>query len=324
MTFVLSLADAQATVENVGGKGASLARLARAGLPVPNGFHITTAAYRELLVANDLDAPLRAVRARMDLTQPTAFDAASQAIGALFARAVIPAPLGDDIARAYAALEPRFALRESPLAVAVRSSATAEDRADLAFAGQQESFLNVRGEAAVLAAVKRCWTSLWTSRALAYRAQYHVADDALALAVVVQELVRADAAGVMFTADPVSGRRDHIVINAAWGLGDAVVSGRVTPDTFVVDKASGRVLEREIADKDVMTVCVEGGVATRATPEHWRRAAVLNDAQIVELARLGVQIERLDALPMDIEWVLAEGRWAIVQARPITTLEGRL
>lgn len=321
-TFILALVDARATVENVGGKGAALARLARAGLPVPNGFHITTDAYRHFVVANDLRA-LCAAGAIADADRLTILETVSQTIGDAFARAHIPAPLDDEIARACATLEPRFALHELPLAMAVRSSATAEDRADLSFAGQQETFLNVRGAGALFDAVKRCWASLWSPRALAYRARHHVADDALALAVVAQELVDADAAGVLFTADPVSGRRDHIVINAAFGLGEAVVSGRVTPDTILVDKASGRVIEYEIGDKQVMTVRVEGGVATRATPEHLRRAAVLNNAQIAELARLGAQIERLDALPMDIEWVLARQRLAIVQARPITTLEGR-
>jgi phosphoenolpyruvate synthase/pyruvate phosphate dikinase len=298
--YILPLADPRATIARVGGKGASLARLARAGLPVPNGFHITTDAYRHFVAENDVRASLRHA--------PT--------IGDVFARAPLSPTLADEIARAYLALG-NLALE---IPVAVRSSATAEDLAELSFAGQQESFLNIRGAAAVQAAVKRCWASLWTPRAREYRAQHAVAEDALALAVVVQELVEADAAGVMFTADPVSGQRDCIVINAAWGLGDAVVNGQVTPDTLSVDKASGRVIEYDVADKTVMTVCIEGGIATRATPAHLRRVAVLSDAHIAELARLGAQIERLYALPMDIEWVLARGRFAIVQARPITTL----
>jgi pyruvate,water dikinase len=157
-------------------------------------------------------------------------------------------------------------------AVAIRSSATAEDLPELSFAGQQETYLNVRGEAEVLAAVKRCWASLWTERALSYRLQHSVASQTVRLAVVVQRMVPADAAGVMFTVDPVSGVSDRVLINAAWVLGEAVVAGRVTPDTLVVDKLSGAVLTAKVSDKSVHNVVAPTGTHDVPVPERRRPA----------------------------------------------------
>ncbi|CAG0943706.1 partial pyruvate, water dikinase, partial [Anaerolineae bacterium] len=312
--FVLALAHSNATLENVGGKGASLARLVNAGLPVPDGFHVTTAAYQQFVAANDLQSRILAALESVDASQPTTLETASRTIYDLFANAPMPQEIADAIARGYADL------CNSQFPVAVRSSATAEDLPDLSFAGQQETFLNIQGAVAVQDAVKRCWASLWTPRAIGYRTQHKIAHAEVALAVVVQMLVYADAAGVMFTANPVNGRRDQIVINAAWGLGEAIVGGLVTPDTLVVDKVSGRVIERDVAEKQVMTVRVDGGTEERPVPENLRRAAVLNDDQVAELGRLGALIEHLYTMPMDIEWTLAQNKFAIVQARPITAL----
>ena len=316
--LVLSLDDRQTTLDNVGGKGASLARLANAGLPVPGGFDVTTEAYRRFVVANRLQpAILEAVEA-VSLSEPSTLEAASRTIADLFARAPMPTEIAEDIARAYAALP-----GDAP-AVAVRSSSTAEDLLELSFAGQQETYLNVRGADAVQAAVKRCWASLWTGRAIGYRAQHRIDQASVGLAVVVQLLVPADAAGVLFTANPISGERDQALITATWGLGEALVSSTVTPDTLVVDKTSGRVVDRQTADKQVMTVRTEDGTTERATPETLRRAAVLDDQQAAELTRLGVQIEALYGMPMDIEWAIqgtdGAAHVAILQARPITAL----
>lgn len=304
--FILPLPDSNATPANVGGKGASLARLARAGLPVPNGFHITTAAYHAFITENDLTTRLDTA-----LAQATTFDVTAQAIRALFTRAPMPRALASAIDDAYRALN---------VAVAVRSSATAEDLPDLSFAGQQESFLNVRGVEAVQDAVKQCWASLWNARALSYRAQHRIEHRTVAMAVLVQTMVPAEVAGVLFTAHPITGARECVVINATWGLGDALVSGRITPDTFVVEKTTGRVIEREIVDKMVMNVCANEGIAEQGVPAHLQRVPTLNDAQLIELTQLAVQIEQLFGMPMDIEWTLARNQFAIVQARPITTL----
>jgi phosphohistidine swiveling domain-containing protein len=312
--LVLPLADPRATLETAGGKGASLARLASAGLPVPDGFHITTTAYRRYVDDNELQPGILAALEPVDAAQPATLETASQAIRELFAQAQTPPDVAGAVALAYASLS-----GSNPV-VAVRSSATAEDLPEASFAGQQDTFLNVQGYGAMLEAVKSCWASLWTARAIGYRARHGIGVDGLSLAVVVQLLVPAEAAGILFTANPVSGRRDQAVISAAWGLGESVVGGLVTPDAFTVDKRSGTVLEREISDKGVMTARVNGGTEEQPVPAPLRRAPTLDDRAVAELARLGVQIEALYAMPMDIEWVLADGTFAIVQARPITAL----
>jgi pyruvate,water dikinase len=190
----------------------------------------------------------------------------------------------------------------------------------MSFAGQLETYLNVCGADDVLAAVKRCWGSLWTGRALGYRARQGMRPEDLSIAVVVQKLVPADVAGVLFTANPVTGARDQMTINAAWGLGEAMVGGQVTPDTIIVDKQTGAIQSLDIADKDVMTVRLPEGTREEPVPAEKRRQAALPPAQAAELVRLGVEIEQLYGQPMDIEWAMGEKRIFIVQARPITTL----
>jgi phosphohistidine swiveling domain-containing protein len=312
--YILPLADPRATLEVAGGKGTSLARLVTAGLPVPDGFHVTTNAYRRFVGENDLQPAIRAELEKVDASQTSTLEAASSAIQTLFAKQPIPPDVAGAIAQAYAELVGR-----DP-AVAVRSSATAEDLPEASFAGQQETYLNVQGTQQVLEAVKRCWASLWTARAIAYRARHKIEPEGLSLAVVVQNLIPAEAAGILFTANPVTGHRDQAMISAAWGLGEAVVGGLVTPDALTVDKATGVVLDRQTADKQVMTARANGGTLEQPVPADLRRAPVLDDDVAAELVKLGVQIERLFGVPMDIEWAQADGRIFIVQARPITGL----
>ena len=312
--YVLPLSDPGATLETVGGKGASLSRLVAAGLPVPDGFHVTTAAYWRFVADNDLQPEILAALESVDVARPDTLDAASQTIGDLFSRAQTPPDVASAIALAYAALAGR-----DPV-VAVRSSATAEDLPEASFAGQQDTFLNIDGYGEILAAVKRCWASLWTARAIGYRARQGIGPESLSLAVVVQTLIPAEAAGILFTANPVTGQRDQAVISAAWGLGEAVVGGLVTPDCLTVDKATGVVVERVIVDKRVMTARVNGGTEEQPVPEALRQAPVLDQQTAAELVKLAVQIEDLYGMPMDIEWALADGELAIVQARPITAL----
>src|SRR6266566_5371037 len=321
LAFILPLSDVSAHLSQVGGKGASLARMAAAGLPVPPGFHITTAAYRRFVTENGLQekilAAVSGVSAAVTANQPASLEEASRQIGRLFANSVMPDEIAEAIRRAYAELG------GDDLPVAVRSSATAEDLPELSFAGQQETYLNMHGAAMVLEAVKRCWASLWTARAIDYRARHGIAPQDVSLAVVVQQLVTADAAGILFTANPLTGARDQVMINAAWGLGEAIVGGQVTPDTVIVDKANGTIIEQNISEKDVMTVMTgRTGESTHEepVPADQRTRAVLSPAQAAELARIGVQIEDLYGQPMDIEWALHDGRVSVVQARPITAL----
>ena len=309
--FILNLDSPQATLEQVGGKGASLARMAAAGLPVPGGFHITTAAYRRYVDENHLGD--RILSAVAQANTPSTIDRASAQIQSLIGEGTIP----NDIA---AMTRQRYEDLGADTPVAVRSSATAEDLPDMSFAGQLETYLNVRGGDAVIDAVKRCWASLWTGRAIAYRQRQGIRSQDVSIAVVVQQLVPAEAAGVAFTANPVTGARDELMINAAWGLGEAIVSGRVTPDTIVIHKPDAAIASEQIADKEIMTVRTAEGTREEPVPEDKRRQAVLEPGQATELARLGIQIERLYGQPMDIEWALCEGRIFILQARPITAL----
>jgi pyruvate,water dikinase len=312
--YILALHDPQAVLETAGGKGAALARLEGAGLPVPGGFHVTTEAYRKFVAANELQPVILAALEDVDVSQPATLERASRRIRESFDRAQIPPDVAAALIHAYTALPGSYP------AVAVRSSATAEDLPEASFAGQQETYLNVGGADAVVEATRQCWASLWTARAIGYRARQGLKVEGVALAVVVQLLVPAEAAGIMFTANPLNGRRDEAVINAAWGLGEAIVGGAVTPDSITVDKPTGRVIARETADKQVMTVRVDGGTEEQPAPDSLRLVPVLSDAQAAELARHGVEIEDLFGMPMDVEWALAGGRLAILQARPITAL----
>lgn len=310
--LTLSLHDARADLETTGGKGSSLTRMINAGLPVPGGFHVTTQAYRDFVSVNQLQAPILAALQKANAADPASLELVSREINQRFMDGYMPEEIADAIRQAYAAL--------NDVPVAVRSSATAEDLPDASFAGQQETYLNIRGTTAVLEAVKKCWASLWTPRAIGYRINNHIDQDSVALAVVVQELIFADAAGILFTANPINGKRDELLVNAAWGLGEAVVSGAVTPDTLTINKQSGKVVQREIAEKQVMTVRTSSGTEEQPVPQAKQKKAVLTPQQIADLTQLAVKIEQFYGMPMDVEWALAGNTFAIVQARPITVL----
>jgi pyruvate,water dikinase len=328
--LILPLSDPQASLDLVGGKGASLARLTREGLPVPDGFHISTTAYWKFVDANDLGPGILTALGDADPAQPESLERAAEGIRALFEAAVIPDELAGAIEEGYLGLsdvgpnasgDPHGGRQHGPaVPVAVRSSATAEDLPEASFAGQQDSFLNVSGVSAVLEATKKCWRSLWTARAIGYRLRQGIDQGSVSLAVVVQLMAPAEAAGVLFTANPLNGRRDEMMISAAWGLGESVVGGTVTPDTLILDKADLRVVSRQTGDKKVMTVQVVGGTEERPVPERLQTAPVLDDESAGALARYGLQIEDSFEMPMDIEWVFSDGAFSIVQARPITAL----
>ena len=314
--LVMALDDPGAVPGVAGGKGASLARLARAGFRVPPGFHVTTSAYLDFIGHGGLREPVLAAMSAVDVSDAATFDGAAARIGELFAGQPVPTPTAAAIAGAYASLG-------DDVPVAVRSSATVEDLPGMSAAGQHDTYLNVRGEAAVLDAVRRCWASLWSARAIGYRAQCGVEPGGVSIAVVVQQLVLAEAAGVMFTIDPVGGAHDKVVVSANWGLGESVAAGEVTPDVAVIDRASGALVSYQVGSKEMMIVA--DGAATRAagTPAGLRSAAVLSPGEAGELARVGLAIEKLYDEPVDVEWALAAGELSVVQARPITTPASR-
>lgn len=286
--------------------------MARAGLLVPPGFVLLTPAYRAFVEANGLQAEIERTAAQATAEDPESVEAASAAIRARFDRGAIP----PEVARATIAAYERLGRPR----VAVRSSATAEDLPGASFAGQQESYLNVEGDDRLLEAVRRCWSSLWTGRAIAYRLRQRISPADVALAVVVQRQVEADAAGILFTANPVNGRRDQMVIDGAWGLGEAVVSGQVTPDRWVADWETGAVLEAHPGRKLVMTVRQDGATATAPVPDHLQEQPVLSPDQVTALADIGRRVASHFGSPQDIEWALADGRFHVVQSRPITSL----
>jgi phosphohistidine swiveling domain-containing protein len=297
-------------IDQAGGKGANLGELTRVGLPVPPGFVVVTDAYRAYVAEHRLQEKITALAVGSD--DPAGYDEASAQIRALFVDEVADT-LWAEIAEAYAALG-------EDVPVAVRSSATAEDLPEASFAGQQDTYLNVCGLADLLVAVRDCWASLWTARAMAYRARQSIDPTSVSLAVVVQQMVDADSAGVMFTANPSNGRLDETVISAAWGLGESVVSGAVNTDNIVVRTPDGKVLSSETADKKVMTVYAEQRTQERQVLEEQRLRRVLSEAEAAELAAYGTRIEDHFGAPQDIEWARADGRFFILQARPITAL----
>jgi rifampicin phosphotransferase len=297
-------------IDEAGGKGANLGELTRAGLPVPSGFVVVTEAYRAYVTEHQLAERIATLAVPTD--DPGGYDDASAQIRALFTNKVSDS-LRAEIAEAYTALG-----EDAP--VAVRSSATAEDLPEASFAGQQDTYLNVRGLEDLLVAVGDCWASLWTARAMAYRARQGIDPASVSLAVVVQQMVDAEAAGVMFTANPSNGRRNETVISAAWGLGESVVSGSVNTDNIVVRTPDGAVLSNETADKAVMTIYAEQRTQEVPVPADQRMGPVLSEAESAALAAYGTRIESHFGAPQDIEWARADGTFWILQARPITAL----
>ncbi|MDN5915427.1 MAG: phosphoenolpyruvate synthase [Pseudonocardia sp.] len=282
-----------------GGKGANLGELVRAGLPVPDAVVVSTDAYAAVVQGAGLAATIEAGLLAAD---------GGAGIRAAFAAVTVPDGLRAKILAAYAELG------GGP--VAVRSSATAEDLPGAAFAGQQDTYLNIVGDVALVDAVRRCWGSLWTERAIAYRDRRDVDQATVRIAVVVQRMVPAEHAGVMFTVNPVTGARDEIVIDASSGLGEAVVSGLVTPDHYVLD-ASGSVVQRTPGRREVVIRGIDGGGVAHTGDEP---VDPLPDTVLVELAELGRAVTAHFGRPQDIEWARADGRVWLVQARPMTAL----
>jgi pyruvate,water dikinase len=294
-----------------GGKAAALGELLRAGLPVPAGYALLTEAYRRFVDAAKIGEEISRLLREIVPGEPESLRSISAAI-----RAHFDGPLPDSVLEDLDRME--AALGDAPLAV--RSSATTEDLPEASFAGQHESVLNVRGRAELADAVRRCWSSLWTERALAYRSRQGIAHEGLALGVVIQPLIDARAAGLVFTANPQNGRRDQIVIEAAWGLGESVVSGQVTPDHWVLDAATGGVLEASVARKELMTVRSAEGTVTGAVPAELQERPVLGPSELRALLGLARRAALHFGAPQDLEWALEGGELWLLQSRPITSL----
>jgi pyruvate,water dikinase len=301
-----------------GGKGANLGRLTQAGFAVPPGFCIAAPVYAECLTAAGLDAAIAQILESVDYSQPAMLEDSVARIRGLIEAAEMPAAIAGDIAAAYQALG-------ADIYVAVRSSGTAEDLAEASFAGMHDTYLDMRGAAGVIDAVKRCWASLWTARATAYRHDKGFDHLRTRLAVVVQTMVESEVSGVMFTANPMTAETSETVINASWGLGEAIVQGIATPDEYIIKTATMKILERRTGAKEVRIVrdrSTGAGTITQTVPQSERDKRSLSDSQAATLARLGRAVtEYYDGFPQDIEWALADGKFYLLQSRPVTGID---
>jgi pyruvate,water dikinase len=317
MPEVIGLSEvSDADLALVGGKAGKLGELARQGLPVPPGFVITTEAYSKFVAATGLESTIGAALESLDDSRPGSFDEASHKIRSAFESTEFPMELRHTIAQAYEAFSRKNSVRFS----AVRSSATAEDLEGASFAGLQETYLNVHGEENVLDAVRRCWGSLFTPRVLVYRQKKGFDHRTVKLAVVVQKMVDATVSGILFTRDPNTGE-NHMIVEAGWGLGEAVVGGEVTPDHYVVDGATQTIVSKQLSEQKVRLVRAEGGGNRREdVPPSERKEQKLPDPRLLRLVSLARLIESHYRRPMDIEWCADASALYIVQARPVTTI----
>ncbi|VVB92402.1 Phosphoenolpyruvate synthase [uncultured archaeon] len=302
----------------VGGKGASLGEMLRAELPVPPGFAVTAQAYRRFLDENGISDELFS-SLEVDVDNADILRDAEKKAKKIIMGAKIPADMEKSIKSKYKELCKR---ENEEVFVAVRSSATAEDLPDASFAGQQDTFLNIRGEQNVIDAVKKCWASLYGARAIYYRVKQGFDHSKVNLCAVVQMMVDADKAGVMFSSHPSTGE-PVTIIEGAWGLGETVVSGSVSPDYYVVDKKSRNIKERKIATKNVMHTKdpKSGKTIDMPVPADKKNAKVLDDDEILKLVDFGDVLEELYGIPQDIEWAIKNKEIFILQSRPITTIK---
>jgi pyruvate, water dikinase len=297
----------------VGGKGANLGELTTTGLPVPPGFVVTADAYLNAVSKSGARDRLALLRSGLNVDDPTSLTETHQAARELILATPIPAEIADAIENAYRRLGDN-------VAVAVRSSGTTEDAGDSSFAGMNASFTNVIGLRNVLARIKDCWASMYGERVLAYRAEQHLGEEP-AIAVIIQKMIFSEVSGVMFTADPTTGARDRMIIESVFGQGEAVVSGRVEPDTYILDKTGPRVLSvRQGRQQFKIVRDPDGGDVEQPLDEGEIDRRTLSQAEIIAIAELGLRAERHYGKPQDLEWARADGASYLVQSRPITTL----
>ena len=301
-----------------GGKGANLGELTQAGIPVPPGFVVTAETYQKFMEDTGINDKVLDILDKIDINDTKALQAAAEEIKSI----IIETPIPDDmimfIKEAYNQLCQRVG--EDDTDVAIRSSATAEDLPEASFAGQQDTFLHVSGDEEVIEYVRKCWASLFEARAIFYREENDFEHSKVLIAVVVQKMAIADKAGVMFTVNPSTGE-EIALIEGSWGLGEAVVSGDVTPDNYQVDKANNEVINVTISDKKVMYTNDESGTSIKVNvPENLRMERVLSDEELIELTEMGKRVQAHYGEPMDTEWAFERDNLFLLQARPITTL----
>lgn len=301
----------------VGGKGANLGEMTKAGFPIPPGFIVTSQSYQKFLAENKLEKKIADFLAKLDVENPTQLDSTSKQIQNIILKSKIPEEVVRETFKHYRKLSGLF----KRALVAVRSSATAEDLPQASFAGQQASFLNIRGESNLANSIRECWASLFTPRAIFYRVQNKIEHSKVKIAVVVQKMIQSEASGVMFTTDPVTNQKNRIVIEAIWGLGDFIVQGIVTPDRYVIDKESLLILERSVSTQEIQQKKAGQKTLKTDVAKKLQSKQKIDDKKIVALAKIGSDIHKHYYFPQDIEWALVAGKFYIVQSRPITTTQ---
>ncbi len=298
-------------VHVAGGKGASLGEMTQAGIPVPPGFVVLRGAFDRFLEETGLKAEVEAQLNKVNYEDVASVERASRVLQDLIHDARFPKDLEEEILRAFASLDTE--------SVAVRSSATAEDSSTASWAGELESYLNTT-EKVLLGNVKKCWASLFTPRAIVYRMEKGMRETHVSVAVVVQKMVQSEVAGIAFTVHPVTKDRDQMIIEACWGLGEFIVGGVVTPDSYIMKKSTGEVVETYTSEQESMLIRGEHGNVTVDVPAAKREVQKLDASQIATIGALCIAIETHYGFPCDIEWGMEAGEFYILQSRPITTL----
>lgn len=302
---------------SVGGKGANLGEMTQAGFPVPDGFAVTVASYELFLEKNEMSKQLEEILKDLDVNDSEKLEKASKDIAKVINNGKFPEEVEKAIHKAYKKLSGRFKSAQ----VAVRSSATAEDLPDASFAGQQATFLNIKGRKNLLKAVRECWASLFTARAIFYREQNKIKHEQVKISVIVQKMVQSEVSGVMFTINPVTNEKDRIIIESVWGLGEMIVQGSVTPDHYEVQKETFDILSKSISKQEIQLTKKGKKTVETDVPKNKQEEQKLSNELIIEMAKIGDELQKHYYFPQDVEWAKEGKKLYIVQTRPITTIE---
>ncbi|MDP3917764.1 MAG: phosphoenolpyruvate synthase [Candidatus Woesebacteria bacterium] len=300
----------------VGGKGANLGEMVKAGFPVPAGFAVTVPSYELFLKENDIAKKIYEILKVTDVEDPAQLENASKRIEKIINTSKFPESVFSDLVKSYKKLSGRF----SKALVAVRSSATAEDLPGMSFAGQQATFLNVKGESNLQVAVRECWASLFTPRAIYYRHSNKIQIEKVGISVIVQKMIQSEVSGIMFSIDPVTNRKDRIIIDAVWGLGEMIVQGSYIPDHYVVQKETFAILSKEVNDQKMQYIKKGNETKEVAVPKKNITRIKLSEDQIISLAKIAQKLQDHYYFPQDIEWALEKNKLYIVQTRPVTAI----
>jgi len=304
----------------VGGKGANLGEMTKAGFPVPDGFAVTVPSYIKFLEENSLKEKITEIIKKTDVNNTEQLANAEREVQKLILRSSIPKDVSLEVVKAYKKLSPHLF---GQVYVAARSSATAEDLPGMSFAGQQATFLNIKGQNNLLEKVRECWASLFTQRAIFYRAQNKIPTEKVGISVIIQKMVQSEVSGVMFTVNPVTNEKDRVIIEAVWGLGEMMVQGSVIPDHYVVQKETNFILSKEVSEQSIRLIKKGEDTLEEKVPASIIDKQKLSDEEIIKLAKIGQDLQKHYYFPQDVEWAKEGDKLFIVQTRPVTTLKSK-